>query len=232
MWFDEVDVLELRLRLLDGLADRFVAVESDLTHSGLTKGWRLGDHRERLEPWWDRLTWVKVSGVAGEPSWVAENRQRRACQTAVAELGPDDIVVVSDVDEVWGPEALAAWGDDIRVAHQDFRLFSALWRWESPWPGSIGGPWSKMMATDWQTLRNARHSLPSIRSGWHFSWMGDVEAMRRKQQAYAHRGFSDVDVERFVAEGRWFDGTILFETEQGLPDGLPPAWFRRRTAIL
>ena len=215
------------------MVDTFVAVESNLTHSGVEKGWRLGEHRDRLAAWWDKLVWVTVQGVAGEPSWVAENRQRRACQTAAGGLepAPGDVVVVSDVDEVWDGRALEAWQRDMFVARQDFRLFSALWRWPELWAGSIGGPWSKMSGHDFQSLRDARQSLPGVESGWHFSWMGDLEAMRRKQAAYAHREYADVPLERFVAEGRWFDGTMLIETDGNLPE-VPSAWLRTRAATI
>jgi len=236
MWHNEIDVLELRLTMLDGLVDTFVAVESDLTHSGIRKGHHLGDHRNRLWEWWDKIVWVRHEGVPGEPAWVAENRQRRACQTAVAALEPEGVTVISDVDEIWTEASLERWQDAIAVAAQDFRLFSLYWRWGEPWPGSIGGPWPAMGGQDWQTLRDRRHVLPRVDGGWHFSWMGEPEDWVAKRDAFAHREFAGSDVVAAGTAGRWLDGSEMHETAEGLPDGIvrmvPASWLRTRGGTL
>jgi hypothetical protein len=122
------------------------------------------------------------------------------------------------------------------VAHQDFRLFSLLWRWGAPWPGSIGGPWSEMAGWDWQKLRDLRHSLPHQPGGWHFSWMGEPEDWLVKRDAFAHREFADADVVTVAWQGRWLDGSEMHETAEGLPDGIvdvvPASWWRTRGATL
>lgn len=238
MWHNEIDVLELRLTLLGPHVDLFVAVESDHTHSGVRKGHRLGDHRNRLWEWWDRIVWVRHQATPDEEAWPAENRQRRACRTAVADLDPagDDIVVISDVDELWTPDCLGRWEDGIAVARQDFRLFSIYWRWQQRWPGSIGGLWRQMAADDWQELRDQRHALPYLDAGWHFSWMGEPDDWLAKRDAFAHRELAAADVTGSGVDGRWLDGTELDETADGLPDGIvgmvPASWLRTRAGTL
>lgn len=233
MWHNEIDMLELRLRMLDEHVDWFVAVESDRTHSGVNKEWHLGDHADRLARWWHKIVWIKHKGVDEGP-WSAENRQRRSCKIATEHIvtSPDDIVIVSDVDEIWHPDCLSAWSNNIRAARMDFRIFSLYWKFDAPWPGSIGGPWSMMKDADWQALRDARFVLPFIELGWHFSWMGTDQDRVRKRDAFAHREFSTVDIEHYVAKSQWLDGQMLHETEAGLPAGVenyaPDTWKIRR----
>jgi beta-1,4-mannosyl-glycoprotein beta-1,4-N-acetylglucosaminyltransferase len=237
MWYSEIDALELRLRMLDPFVDVFVVVESDLTHSGLFKTWRLGEHRDRLAPWWDDIVWVKHQQRPHPNAWVLERDQRHAIKHAVSGLaGADDVVVFSDVDEIWSPSCLKVWQERIAAASMDFRLFSVYWQWPARWRGSIGGPWSVMEHKDWNGLRDIRASMPSVKGGWHFSWMGGTEQQVAKRDSFAHREFADIDVVPFAAQGRWFDGTDLIETAEGLPDevfiGMPPAWYRTRSGTM
>lgn len=47
-FFNELDVLEIRLRELDGVVDRFVLVEATLTHQGKPKPLLYAENKERF----------------------------------------------------------------------------------------------------------------------------------------------------------------------------------------
>ena len=229
MWFAEEDALRLRLKMLDHLVDRFVVVEADRTHTGQPKAWALPDEF-RDNP---KVLYRQVMLTAGTP-WGRENEQRRAMQVAVASLDPDrdTTVVMSDCDEIWDSRLLS--GDGIRVAAMDFRLFSIYWRYPQAWHGSIAGRWAKMGTVDWQSLRDARWNHPPVQSGWHLSWMGDDDLRRLKQRSFAHTELADHDLVGPTTEGRWLDGSRMYETDENLPDCLlssvPESWKRRRVS--
>ena len=222
-------MMRVRLSLLDPLVDTFVVVEADRTHQGDPKGWELPD---------DILSHPKVVyrqvSLTASHAWGRENEQRRAMREAVGwcDPAPDTLVVMSDCDEIW--DARFSAGDGIRVAAQDFRLFSVFWRYPNLWQGTIGGPWALMADEDWQGLRNHRWSLPAVPSGWHLSWMGDDEFVRRKQRSFAHTELADHDLTGSTTDGVWVNGQRLVESEDGLPDGLlgvvPVSWQRRRVS--
>lgn len=236
MWLNEIDVLVMRLKMLSEHVDVFVIVESDHTHSGDHKGWNLMDYEDRLEPWKDKIEWVTVKGTI-EYSWNAENRQRRQIQEAVARLDPmpKDIVVFSDADEIWNPDCLKHWRSKVGASRQEFLIMSMWWRYPGLWPGSIGGPWSIMGGVDWQQLRDQRYSLPEAGTGWHLSWMGDIEQMRYKAQSFAHYELADMDVSTLLNNGVWVDGVRYEEVVRELPGPFreaPEHWFRVRGGII
>lgn len=222
-------MLRVRLALLDDIVDTFVVVEADRTHAGDRKPWQMPD--DVLDN--QKVVYRQVSLTATH-AWGRENEQRRAMKDAVEWLDPppDSLVCMSDCDELWDGRFRPS--DGIRVAAQDFRLFSVFWRYPIAWQGTIGGPWSEMAEADWQGLRDSRWRLPAIRSGWHLSWMGDDEARRVKQRSFAHLELADEDFTGLAADGAWVNGQRLVETDEGLPDALldavPGSWKRRRVS--
>jgi hypothetical protein len=231
MWFREDDMAEFRLRLLDGLADRFIVGEADRTFQGADKPFRFPALlKGRLKPWADRIVHWPVHLPKHLKTWQAEAYQRESLRDAAATVATEnDIVVLSDVDEVWGPEMPDLWGGDIRFARHDFRKMSVFWRWGGPWPGSVGGPWSKMRSESWQTLRDRRWDMPSAQSGWHFSWMGTADDLRIKANSFSHNEYADLPFEQMMDDGAWIDGSLTRTDE--VPEGwlqmVPESWQRR-----
>ena len=222
LWFNEWDALKWRLRALEDLVDVFVVVEGDRSFQGEPKSWRLTDRWAEFARWSDRMVWEQVD-LSGD-RWERQRQQRRAMRERAKQAGPadDDVVVFSDVEEVWGPEMLGRWPDTIVAAEQDMRVLRPEWRRNTSWPGSIGGPWRLMRSEDWQGLRNRRFELPKVRSGWHLTWMGGAEACRTKAQALSDDKYRNVDFVRLLAERRWVDGPLSDVGDR--PAGVPDTW--------
>ena len=125
-FFNELDLLEIRLEELYAVVDKFVIVEADRTHSGKYKGFVLEKNKKRYSKWWDkiiyvkiknsplpRLTWIYnlflytknsflkyVSFNAGLGNWNLENFQRNAIIRGLTHAEDKDIIIVSDLDEI------------------------------------------------------------------------------------------------------------------------------------
>ena len=230
MWHREADMAELRMRMLPEV-DVFIVGEADRTFQGDHKSYSFPELMwGRLAPWADRIVHWPINIPVGHVTWDAERFQREALKDGAATVaGDDDIVVFSDVDEVWRPNMLGLWTDGIFVSRHDFRKMSLYWRWGGPWPGSIGGPWPLMRAQSWQTLRDRRWELTSAASGYHFSWMGEVDDIRAKAQAFSHVEYRDLPFDRMAAEGSWRGGQLEVVTDlppETLGGWLPDSWFR------
>ena len=59
-YFNEIDILEIRLATLDEVVDVHVIAEATSTHSGKPKPLTLPDHTDRLEPWLHKIRYVPV----------------------------------------------------------------------------------------------------------------------------------------------------------------------------
>lgn len=105
-FFNELELLELRLHELSGVVDKFVLVEATRTHSNQPKSLVFRENRGRFQEFEDKIIHVVVDDMPdAKNAWVLENFQRECIARGLANCRPDDIVLVSDLDEV--PRATA-----------------------------------------------------------------------------------------------------------------------------
>ena len=108
MFFNELDQLALRLDELDTIVDRFVLVEAAHTLAGVEKPMFFQEHRDKFAKYLDRIVHVSLPGLPplaqdDEASrFRLEAFQRNAIMLGLlqCELKDDDIVLISDVDEI------------------------------------------------------------------------------------------------------------------------------------
>lgn len=109
-FFNELDLLEMRFEMLSPCVDHFVLVESSKTHHGEDKPLYYFDNRELYKAYWDKIIYVQVNDpprYKGETDMGIVNFLRNCIMRGLVEkCRPDDLVIVSDVDEIPNPEIL------------------------------------------------------------------------------------------------------------------------------
>lgn len=86
----------------------FVLVEATTTFSGEPKPLYFAEARARFARWADKIVHVVVDDMPkGADAWDAERFQRDACVRGIETAAPDDLILLSDVDEIPKPEVLA-----------------------------------------------------------------------------------------------------------------------------
>jgi len=196
-FFNELDILEIRLRELDGIVDRFVAIQCEETHAGLTKPIYLDPSDPRWAPWAGRLTTAIIPPTRNAKNrWDRERAPRDATVSLLADLADDDVVLMSDVDEIPETKTVAAHiGSLTSDVWVGFALMCCAYYLNLRTPGRhlcvalarmdtvrrIGG----------QGFRDQRLTPPigPIPAGWHFSYMGGISAIIQKLAAYAHEEY-------------------------------------------
>lgn len=231
---DELDLLDLRLHVLDRHVDYFVLVESPVTFQGDNKPMWFAENRDRFARWKDRIIRVEFHPPAdAETPWLRENLQRNAVMVGLRELPMrhGDVVVLSDVDEVWQnwttPRPLA-------VFEQIMFVGNLGWRHPNIWCGSTAAQFHTLAHLGeypMATLREARnHTKPErvANGGWHFTYFGGPDAVRRKLQSYAHTEYRDAE----LTPGKHIDGTALvrqYGVDKFLPQWIlthaPESWW-------
>lgn len=105
LFFNELELLELRLHELADVVDRFVIVEATHTHTGLPKPLHFAENRHRFRKFKERILHVVVREhfPRMRPGKFADY-QRDAVRQALADCRPDDIILFSDVDEIPCPD--------------------------------------------------------------------------------------------------------------------------------
>ncbi|WP_102867738.1 N-acetylglucosaminyltransferase [Pseudovibrio exalbescens] len=118
-FFNELDVLELRLGELYDVVDQFILVEATTTFTGQKKPLFFAENKARYAAFSEKITHVIVSDLPENvPSpWTREFMQRDAIARGLAEGDGADLILVSDVDEIPRPEALELAKADQRSQH-------------------------------------------------------------------------------------------------------------------
>ena len=100
-FFNELELLELRLNELAGLVDKFVLVEATRTFTNQPKPLYYWENRERFAAFADRIIHVVVQDLPADTNpWVIERFQRNCIGRGLLNCRPDDWVLVSDLDEI------------------------------------------------------------------------------------------------------------------------------------
>ena len=198
-FFNELDILELRLRELYDVVDVFVLVESTHTHAGNPKASYYLDNKDRYAFAADKIMHVLVDPPENpRHAWDRERYQRDVIKHAVQEYSATDLVCVSDVDEIIDPHAIRTiktlYGglphDQIMYFHMDFYYYTEehlnlTEAWIKAFMCSVH---TAQTVASLSTVRNAlRGTVYPEKAGWHFSYFGNAAAIRTKLQEFAHQ---------------------------------------------
>jgi beta-1,4-mannosyl-glycoprotein beta-1,4-N-acetylglucosaminyltransferase len=77
IFYEELDMLETRMHILEDVVDYFVICEAAETHSGKPKPFNLADNAKRFERWQDKIVYVMVTSLS-RPAGVFRTVTERA----------------------------------------------------------------------------------------------------------------------------------------------------------
>ena len=204
LFWDELDLLELRLRELDGTVDEFIAIQGAETFAGIAQEPSLDLDAPRWALWRGRLRSVVAGRYPEAPCrWTRENAQREAVRPLLDDYPDDALVLHEDADEIPNAETVRYWATRMDGRWVGFRLklFYYYLNLRCMWG------WSGIALTTLGTFRRHgpnyfrdRRKAPDILTakevgGWHFSYLGGVAAIQRKLSAWPHEEF-DTPVHR------------------------------------
>ena len=186
LFFNELELLELRLMTLNKVVDYFVLVEADRTFTGNKKEFLFEKNKNKYKDYLDKIIHVKVENAPildkSKNVWAIEHFQRNCITRGLSEVKDEDKIIISDVDEIPDPEIVLQVKDtDKPIAFGQYLFYYYVNCFSGrTWNGSIITPFKNMSIP--QTLRNlARKGISKIKySGWHYSYMGGVDRIRSK----------------------------------------------------
>lgn len=215
-FFNELDMLELRLSILAPYVDHFIVVEADHTFSGKPKDSCFAANKDRFKPFADKIIHhvarVDTSQLdfSKRPDrfdkstdfWKVEFIQRNAIADALKQhFAPGDLAIASDVDEIPAPAAIerirhSAWrrffvSQVPHIFHQEEFYYNAANLREETCLGSIITSCASFARYTPQKIRDKRKRLPKIRNGgYHFSYFMTPELIANKISSFSHQEFN------------------------------------------
>tara|TARA_B100000029_G_scaffold510229_1_gene601219 strand:+ start:806 stop:1624 length:819 start_codon:yes stop_codon:yes gene_type:complete len=214
LFFNESELTELRIKYLEKIVDVFVIVEANITHQGKKKQWNFPKildnnlkkylnkiHYHKLNIDIEKIkneeSWI-IDNIKGDNAWRIENFQRNYIKTACQKFSSDDILIISDVDEIPSKQKLEFIKscDFKKIApivfeQHLFHMDCNFLRLES-WRGSIVTTMQICNAYSPHQLRRARNRISYFSdAGWSFSSFGGPNKVVEKLESIAHTEYNN-----------------------------------------
>ena len=197
-FFDELDLLELRLQILDGVVDRFVICEAPFTFRGDPKPLAFANSGERFARWRERIVPLVYPLAADANPWINEWGQRDHLIAGLAGCAADDLVLIGDCDEIPDPANVALRAARPRIlAHRQRYSAGFVNRVSAePWIGtrSLAAGDIARYGTLSEVRKQPRETLEFVDGGWHFTSLGGAAAQAKKIVSASH---AEVDLPYF-----------------------------------
>tara|TARA_B100001057_G_scaffold140107_1_gene139790 strand:- start:21 stop:911 length:891 start_codon:yes stop_codon:yes gene_type:complete len=229
MYYDEDLVLELRLNILDKVVNNFVIVESKYTHSGKKR--KLLFDINKYSKFKDKINYIILENEPHNLEIIhdddtedkknskyimnalkRENFQRNEITKGLIEANQDDLILISDVDEIPNLSNLDfnKINNEIILFKQNFYYYKFNLKLEDvPWLGTKACKYKNLKSPQW--LRNIKakkypfwrldvlfsnkkySNLKFIENGgWHFSNMKTPAEIEKKMRTYLHHREYDI----------------------------------------
>lgn len=194
LFLNEWDILELRLEVLYDHVDEFVIVEAAEGFRGYPKPFNFEEKRARYARFADKIQYVKLEEhIETEDPWVREYWQRNQIMRGLTNCAPEDLILISDVDEFFDGELMA----DLyaTTAHVPIMGFmQRMYRWylnrttNEWWSGTAALRYKELVVRSPQHIRDlVRGSkIPLWWTGWHFTATGGYSTAVEKYRQYSH----------------------------------------------
>lgn len=216
-FYNELDLLELRMNILGDVVDYFVINEATITFTGKEKPLYFLENKDRFNKWKNKIihhvtvddneTLEKFwDGVPHHRSMMEDDiyqlpiHYQRACfhkDSAIYALldhaQDDDIILTGDADEIANPEvikSISEWFDPINhyVLKGPVYYYYLNLLCEKEWMGTRVSTMKMLKSMSVDKLRQSHQNAWKVEDGsWHWSFFGDADTVRAKMDAYEHQ---------------------------------------------
>lgn len=212
-FYNEIDILTYRLNLLYNTVDYFIIVESTHTYVGNEKRLYFDEIKDSFREMNNKIIHVIVDDfpckapdirlspdMSGE-QWINEGFQCNCIPRGlekIPDLQGEDIIIVSDADEIPDPRMLTNIKNGIlpvtiNRVEMDLYYYNLNTIFIDKWSKGYLGRYEHISNSglSFHSLRINEHGLINIpNGGWHLSYFGDVKFIQNKMRQYSHIEFS------------------------------------------
>ena len=208
IFYNELDLLNYRLNVLNNVVDYFIIVEATHTHAGHPKELFFKNNQHLFEKFSSKIIHVVVDDFPytfpnidyeKKEQWINEKFQRNCGVRGLSQIPnllDDDLIIVSDLDEIPDPRILTLIKRD-NVAIQTVSLEMIFYYYNLH--NKVANKWYSAKITAVGVLNASEYKLNDVRfvkcgyipnSGWHLSYFGDASFIQNKLKNFAHQEFN------------------------------------------
>ena len=211
MYFDEDLMLDLRLHILNEHVDKFIIAEATRDHSGKEK--KLNFDYKNFPKFKNKIKYLVIEDLPLEvkskkknwaPNHWRDQYQRNSLSRGFNVINDDDLIMISDIDEIPDPKKLQEFNIKNKYACFLQRNFQSklnlLNTTDKYWMGTKICQKKNLKSPQW--LRNIKTKKrpfwkfykpkePQLifDGGWHFSFLKKPDGISKKIKAYSHQEF-------------------------------------------
>jgi hypothetical protein len=205
LFFNELDLLDIRFNELDQHVDFFVLAESEETFQGVPKPLFFKENRERFSRFLNKIIYLTIPRKGNVTTWDRQHFQRKYLGHGLKEAQPEDLIIISDLDEIPRGNTIGSnLPKDGEVTEFIMRAYShflnrRLLRRDPKFErfggqnfnGSIMIRFSnftnaedvRRLQGEYSQYRSQGRILQVNEGGWHLSWMGDFSHISYKAES-------------------------------------------------
>lgn len=218
---NELEILDKRFETLYDTVDRFIIVEATRTHGNKEKTLSFHNNLDRYEKYLNKVTYIVVEDFPATDSWSIERHQRDAIMRGLKGCIDDDIIMISDCDEIPNPEVIKRFkymiNFSIKSLEMDLFYYNEHVKAEDKWYEAKILTYRELKEL---TPCGARYTtaerIPN--AGKHLSYFGGAEKIVKKLEDTAHQEYNtdfwkDSDrITKAIEQGKdLFDRDLKFE---------------------
>jgi beta-1,4-mannosyl-glycoprotein beta-1,4-N-acetylglucosaminyltransferase len=230
-FFNELDLLEIRLELLYDIVDYFVIAEANQTHANHQKPSYFLENKHLFEKYMDKIIHVKddfpsnignvllskrsednpyniqynsilnifndkETHLKSDQNFARDYFQRDFIKLGLLNCEPNDIILVSDLDEIPHPEIVKSIVNNKQVNHvvlMDSHNFYINNLQQTNWFGTFSIYYSDINGFALSRLRekSSKEFIRIDNGGWHLSFMGGADRIKEKIKCYSHQEYNN-----------------------------------------
>jgi len=236
LFYNELDILDLRLHTLNNSVDKFVIVESTVTFTGNNKKLYFENSKQLFKKYSDKIIHVIVDDTpsnftdlpdgeiynyiknstgwnrATEPQWGREIFQRECIKRALINCLDDDVIIISDCDEI--PKLNSSINtNEVNALIQNMFYYHINMLGSTDWSGSKMLTYNKVKNNSINDIRQGKLTTHIVYDGgWHLTYMGGVDRIINKLSAYSHTEFNNDVVKNNIKTNIDNNNDILFRS--------------------
>ena len=215
IFYNEIDILKYRLNILYDFVDYFVIVESTHSFTGKEKKLYFNENKDTEEfiKFKDKIIHIILDDFPykcpninfnNNEQWLNEYYQRDSIKLGLDKiiLDNDDVIILSDVDEICDTKLLDKIKKSEIIINNIFKLNQVLYFYNLECISSL--PWNAARIMNYSSLNS---SLSNIRrndcyeqldeGGWRFSYFGDKNFIYNKLMNFSHQEHGgNLDIEQ------------------------------------
>ena len=212
IFYNEFDLLELRLKELYDFVDYFIIVEGTHTFKGHTKENNFELNKDRYLPFLNKIKHFYLPNLINiNNAWEQEFKQRENIYHALKSLNAkdDDLIIFTDCDEIVKPDIIKLFRESNYQEFVDDKVIQLLMDNYCFNIETLRGTWFGGFICLFKTIENSfserihnlnwhfakkrigdsQHFIKD--AGWHFSYFGGKDMIKNKIEHFAHQEYNN-----------------------------------------